>query len=73
MDKVSTCMKQAYSYAIFQEGDLYVAQCLEADVASQGETKEEAIANLRETLELHLESPVATITPQIGRLEIERL
>jgi predicted RNase H-like HicB family nuclease len=64
-------MKQEYSYTVFQDGDLFVAQCLEVDVASQGESSEEAIANLREALELHFEPPVATITPQIGRLEID--
>jgi len=34
-----------------------VAQCLEVDVASQGETEEEALANLKEALELFFESP----------------
>jgi predicted RNase H-like HicB family nuclease len=30
---------------------------LELDVASQGETEEEALANLKEALELHFEPP----------------
>ncbi len=37
------------------EGKLYVAQCLEVDVASQGATVEEALANLREAVELYFE------------------
>lgn len=41
--------------AISREGDLYVAQCLEVDVASQGETHERARANLIEALELFFE------------------
>lgn len=46
--------------AVTKEGDWYVAQCLEVDVASQGETVEEAIANLHEALALHFEdSPEA--------------
>jgi predicted RNase H-like HicB family nuclease len=64
-------MKQSYSYTVFQEGELFVAQCLEVDVASQGKSPKEAVANLREALELHFEPPVATITPKIGKLEIE--
>ena len=32
-----------------------MAQCLEVDVASQGETEEEALANLEEALELFFE------------------
>jgi predicted RNase H-like HicB family nuclease len=34
---------------------------LEVDVASQGETEEKALQNLREALELHFEPPVATV------------
>ncbi len=41
---------------IEKEGDLYVALCPELDVASQGATVEEATANLREAVELLLES-----------------
>jgi predicted RNase H-like HicB family nuclease len=36
-----------------------VSQCLEVDVASQGATEEEALANLREALELNFEPPQA--------------
>ena len=32
--------------AVHQEEDWYVAQCLEVDVASQGPTIDEALANL---------------------------
>ena len=49
----------------------YVAQCLEVDVASQGETEEEALANLKEALELHLEPPYATRLPQLRTIEVE--
>ncbi len=35
--------------------DWYIAQCLEADVASQGHTIDEALANLAEAVELYLE------------------
>ncbi|HCF59269.1 MAG TPA: type II toxin-antitoxin system HicB family antitoxin [Myxococcales bacterium] len=41
--------------AITHEGDLFVAQCLEVDVASQGDSVEDALANLREALELFFE------------------
>lgn len=41
--------------AVTREGKWYVAQCLEIEVASQGETFESALANLREALELRLE------------------
>jgi hypothetical protein len=40
----------------WREGDLTVAQCLDVDIASQGGTAEEALANLRESLELFFEA-----------------
>ena len=39
-----------------REGDGYVALCPELDVASQGETVNEARENLREALELFFET-----------------
>jgi predicted RNase H-like HicB family nuclease len=45
-----------YTAIIEKEGDLYAALCPELDVASQGTTVEEATANLREAVELFLES-----------------
>jgi predicted RNase H-like HicB family nuclease len=41
---------------IGREGDGYVSLCPELDVASQGDTVEEARRNLREALELFLET-----------------
>ena len=64
-------MKQTFSASIWQEGEWFVAQCLEVDVASQGETAQKALDNLREALELHFEPPVATVRPQIATVEVE--
>ena len=41
---------------IEKEGNLYSALCLELDVASQGETIQEAKQNLKEAVELYLET-----------------
>ena len=40
--------------ALHREEDWYIAQCLEVDVASQGHTIDEALANLAEAVELYL-------------------
>ncbi|MGK7894719.1 MAG: type II toxin-antitoxin system HicB family antitoxin [Xenococcus sp. (in: cyanobacteria)] len=66
-------MKQAFTARVFQEGNWFVAhaQCLEVDVASQGETKNEALSNLQEALELHFEPPTATIVPELQKIEVE--
>jgi predicted RNase H-like HicB family nuclease len=46
-----------FSAVVTKEGHLYVAQCPELDIASQGTTVEEALANLREARELYLGDP----------------
>lgn len=46
---------QTLTAAVHQEEDWYVAQCLEVDVASQGHTIDEALANLAEAVGLYLD------------------
>lgn len=53
-------MKHKLTAIIEREGDGYVSLCPELDIASQGDTVEEACANLREALELFFE----TASPQ---------
>ena len=48
-------MMKTLSAVIHKEGDWFVSLCPELDVASQGRTIEEAIANLKEAVSLYLE------------------
>jgi predicted RNase H-like HicB family nuclease len=50
--------------SLTQEGEWYVAQCLEVNVASQGHDPEEALANLREALELYFEDEPEDAIPR---------
>ena len=43
------------SVLVWKEGDLFVAKSLSVEVVSQGNTKEESLANLKEALELYFE------------------
>lgn len=54
-------MKRNFTASVWKEGDWFVAQCLEADVASQGKTEGEALSNLEEALELHFSPPTTEI------------
>jgi predicted RNase H-like HicB family nuclease len=59
--------------AITHEGDWYVARCLQVEVASQGESVEQALDNLREALELYFEDgplPTDVQAPIIAPVEI---
>ncbi len=48
--------KFQFTALIEREGEGYVSLCPELDIASQGDTVEEASANLKEAVELFFES-----------------
>ena len=48
-------MSHKFSASIWKEGDGYVAQCIEIDIASQGDTEQEALTNLREAVDSFFE------------------
>lgn len=48
-------MKSPFSATVWLERDCFVFQCLDVYSASQGSSKEEAFANLREAPELYWE------------------
>jgi len=59
--------------AVVKDGELFVARCLEVEVASQGVTVDEALANLREALELFFEDdevPASFVHPLVTPIEI---
>jgi predicted RNase H-like HicB family nuclease len=49
-------MLKRFTAVIEREGDGYVSLCPELDIASQGDSVEEAKANLTEAIELFLET-----------------
>ena len=57
-------MKQTFTAVTWQEGSGYVAQCLDVDVASQGDTETEALANLQEALHLYFAPPYPGVLPE---------
>ena len=62
---------RTFAASVVQEGDWYVAQCLEVDVASQGTTQAEALDNLREALELYFVDSRPTAAPRVEQIEVE--
>lgn len=46
-----------------------MAQCLDVDVASQGDTESAALEALKEAVELHFSPPVATITSRVSAFD----
>lgn len=54
---------------LWKEGKIYVAKCIEIEVASQGKTKSLAISNLEEALELYFEGQNIPL-PKFSGLEL---
>ncbi len=48
---------------VWKEEKLFVAKFLELELASQGKTKEEAVKNLKEALDLYLEDENVSSLP----------
>ncbi|MBD2304263.1 type II toxin-antitoxin system HicB family antitoxin [Chroococcidiopsis sp. FACHB-1243] len=46
---------QNFTAIVYREDDMYVAECPEVGTVDQGETIEQAVANLREATKLYLE------------------
>ncbi|WP_405093652.1 type II toxin-antitoxin system HicB family antitoxin [Micromonospora sp. NBC_01392] len=68
-------MARTFTAAVHQEDDWYVARCLEIEVASQGETVDEALTNLREAVEAYLEeveNPEIETTPLVTSFQAGR-
>ena len=68
-----TLVVMRFTAAITHEGSWQVARCLEVEVASQGQSVEEALANLREALELYFEDemlPESNEPPIIATIEL---
>jgi len=48
-------MMRPIAYCVYREEEFFVAQCLNVDVSSFGATREEAVTNLKEAVELYFE------------------
>ncbi len=60
-------MSMFFTVVVSREEKHYVALAPDVDIASQGETIEEALANLKEALELYFEDEDAIRPPLTGQ------
>ncbi len=51
-----------FSAMVHKEDGWYVSWCPDIDIASQGKTVEEAVANLKEAVELYLEDKDVSVS-----------
>jgi predicted RNase H-like HicB family nuclease len=59
---------KAIKFCVYKEPPFYVAQCLNVDVSSFGDNMEQAIANLKEAVELYFEDAPTAEYQQIDEV-----
>ena len=50
-------MPKQLTYTVDEEDGLFIARCIELDIASDGYSKEEATENLKEALDCYFANP----------------
>lgn len=63
-------MTTEFKNIVWKEGEYYVAQCLNIEVSSFGNSKEEALKNLNEAIELYMEDASVDDMNEIEEPEI---
>lgn len=71
-EKKQKLTKSGLNALLWKKDKLFVAKAVEVEVASQGKTKTEAIANLEEALELFFEDKKPKVT-RYQNLELIRV
>jgi predicted RNase H-like HicB family nuclease len=73
MKKTKTQLPSGLHALLWKEENWCVARCLEVEVASQGKTKNEALKNLIEALELYFDEPKLPKPHSLRDVEIHQL
>ena len=58
------------AYCVYREDEFFVTQCLNVDVSSFGSTREEAVANLKEAVELYFDGETAPAFTAVSDVSI---
>ncbi len=59
-------MPKQLTYTVDEEDGVFIARCIELDIASDGLTKEEAIENLTEALDCYFANPDVRLDQYLG-------
>ncbi len=70
--RYNTDMKKVHS-VVWKENKWYVAKALEVEVASQGLNEKEALANLKEALELYFEDQAKVELAPVNKPKLQDL
>jgi predicted RNase H-like HicB family nuclease len=66
-------MTRKLEVVVYREDDGYVAQCLNVNVASEGDSEADALSNLREALELYFEDEDQPMITPVAQAKLTEL
>ena len=61
---------KSIAYCVYREDEFYVAQCLNVDVSSFGDSRDDAVRNLTEAVELYFEDQGDKTFVQVDDLSV---
>ncbi len=70
-DRVLVMNNRKLVIALWREGDFVVARCLQNNVSSFGETRKEAMKNVKEALSLYFEDETEMEMPTVKYPKLE--
>ena len=59
-------MAEKLNFTVDLEDGVFVARCIELDISTDGLTKEEAVANLKEALDCYFANPDERLDRRLG-------
>lgn len=54
-------MATTLNYTVEEDGDVFIARCIELNISSDGLSRDEAVANLQEALDCYFANPEARL------------
>jgi len=60
-------MEKTLHYVVYEQDGAFLAQCLDVDVASEGDSEAAALVELKEALELYFDGGGQAISPKALR------
>lgn len=61
---------KSMSYVVYREEEFFVAQCLNVDVSSFGDTREDAVTHLKEAVELYFDGEPTPVFSNVSDLNV---
>jgi predicted RNase H-like HicB family nuclease len=63
---------KSIAYRVYRDDEFIMAQCLNMDVSSFGATRDEAVANLKEAVELYFDGELSDAYTAVSEIAVDQ-